>query len=152
MTQLMVNNISTYHLNNIILNIKEINTDKGVKQCSNLNIYIFHETMGFGRESWVACKILYEDETYLIWNTILRQFYQHEQNLSENKIYIDLQFKTKLFGVLLHGWILNRTPEMSMEKLKEAFDILRENGYESTNFEMSAQWNLSELHFNNCWR
>ena len=38
-----------------------------------------------------------------------------------------------------YGWILNRTPEMSMEKLKEAFDILRENGYESTNFEMSAQ-------------
>jgi len=38
-----------------------------------------------------------------------------------------------------YGWILNRTPEMSEQKLKEAFNILKENGYDPANFEISAQ-------------
>ncbi len=38
-----------------------------------------------------------------------------------------------------YGWILNRTPEMSEEKLNEAFKILKENGYDPANFEMSVQ-------------
>ncbi len=38
-----------------------------------------------------------------------------------------------------YGWILSRTPEMSEEKLKEAFAILKANGYKPADFEMSLQ-------------
>lgn len=38
-----------------------------------------------------------------------------------------------------YGWILSRTPKLSEEKLTEAFDILKENGYDPANFEMSVQ-------------
>ena len=38
-----------------------------------------------------------------------------------------------------YGWILSRTPKLSEEKLNEAFDILKETGYDSAKFEMSRQ-------------
>ena len=38
-----------------------------------------------------------------------------------------------------YGWILSRTPKMSEENLKEAFNILTKNGYNTSNFEMTEQ-------------
>ena len=37
-----------------------------------------------------------------------------------------------------YGWILSRTPKLSDEKLKEAFEILRSQGYDTNKFEMSV--------------
>lgn len=37
-----------------------------------------------------------------------------------------------------YGWILSRTPKLSDEKLKDAFEILRTQGYDTKKFEMSA--------------
>lgn len=38
-----------------------------------------------------------------------------------------------------YGWILSRTPKLSVEKLNEAFRILAENGYDRKDFMMTAQ-------------
>jgi apolipoprotein D and lipocalin family protein len=38
-----------------------------------------------------------------------------------------------------YGWILNRSPKMSEEKLKEAFEILKENGYDPKDFVTTIQ-------------
>jgi apolipoprotein D and lipocalin family protein len=38
-----------------------------------------------------------------------------------------------------YGWILGRNPKLSDEKLKEAFEILKSQGYDTKKFEMSAQ-------------
>ena len=38
-----------------------------------------------------------------------------------------------------YGWILSRTPSLSQEKLEEAFNILREQGYNPEEFEMTQQ-------------
>jgi apolipoprotein D and lipocalin family protein len=38
-----------------------------------------------------------------------------------------------------YGWILSRTPKLSDEKLKEAFEILKSQGYEPKKFEMTIQ-------------
>ena len=38
-----------------------------------------------------------------------------------------------------YGWILSRTPKLSEEKLNEAFEILKSQGYEPKKFEMSKQ-------------
>ena len=38
-----------------------------------------------------------------------------------------------------YGWILGRTPNLSEEKLKEAFEILNSQGYDTKKFEMSLQ-------------
>ena len=37
-----------------------------------------------------------------------------------------------------YGWILSRTPKLSDEKLKETFEILRSQGYDTNKFEMSV--------------
>jgi apolipoprotein D and lipocalin family protein len=38
-----------------------------------------------------------------------------------------------------YGWILSRTPKLSEEKLNEAFEILKSQGYEPKKFEMTVQ-------------
>jgi apolipoprotein D and lipocalin family protein len=38
-----------------------------------------------------------------------------------------------------YGWILSRTPELSEEKLQEAYSILKNNGYNPKDFEMTTQ-------------
>ena len=38
-----------------------------------------------------------------------------------------------------YGWILSRTPQLSEEKLKETFEILKNQGYDPNKFEMSIQ-------------
>jgi apolipoprotein D and lipocalin family protein len=38
-----------------------------------------------------------------------------------------------------YGWILSRTPKLSEEKLKEAFELLKSQGYEPKKFEMTVQ-------------
>lgn len=38
-----------------------------------------------------------------------------------------------------YGWILSRTPKLSEEKLNEAFEILKAQGYDQKKFEMSLQ-------------
>jgi apolipoprotein D and lipocalin family protein len=38
-----------------------------------------------------------------------------------------------------YGWILSRTPSLSQEKLEETFNILREQGYNPEEFEMTQQ-------------
>lgn len=38
-----------------------------------------------------------------------------------------------------YGWILGRTPKLSDVKIKEAFEILKSQGYDPKNFEMSEQ-------------
>ena len=38
-----------------------------------------------------------------------------------------------------YGWILSRTPQLSEEKLNEAYDILRKNGYNPKDFVMTPQ-------------
>lgn len=38
-----------------------------------------------------------------------------------------------------YGWILSRSPRLSEEKLKEAWEILRKQGYDPKNFEMTRQ-------------
>jgi len=38
-----------------------------------------------------------------------------------------------------YGWILSRTPKLSEEKLNEAFELLKSQGYEPKKFEMSLQ-------------
>jgi apolipoprotein D and lipocalin family protein len=38
-----------------------------------------------------------------------------------------------------YGWILSRTPKLSEEKLQEAYSILKENGYDPKDFEMTVQ-------------
>jgi apolipoprotein D and lipocalin family protein len=38
-----------------------------------------------------------------------------------------------------YGWILSRTPKLSDEKLQEAFSILKNNGYNPKDFEMTTQ-------------
>ena len=38
-----------------------------------------------------------------------------------------------------YGWILSRTPQLPEEKLNEAYDILRKNGYNPKDFVMTPQ-------------
>jgi apolipoprotein D and lipocalin family protein len=38
-----------------------------------------------------------------------------------------------------YGWILSRTPKLSDEKLQEAYSILKNNGYNTKDFEMTTQ-------------
>jgi apolipoprotein D and lipocalin family protein len=38
-----------------------------------------------------------------------------------------------------HGWILSRTLSLGQEKLEVIFNILREQGYDPENFEMTRQ-------------
>lgn len=38
-----------------------------------------------------------------------------------------------------HGWILNRTPELSKEDMEAANDILRSNGYDPKSFVLTEQ-------------
>jgi apolipoprotein D and lipocalin family protein len=38
-----------------------------------------------------------------------------------------------------YGWILSRTPKLSDEKLQEAYSILKNNGYNPKDFEMTTQ-------------
>ena len=38
-----------------------------------------------------------------------------------------------------YGWILSRTPQLSEEKLNEAYDILRKNGYNPKDFVVTPQ-------------
>lgn len=38
-----------------------------------------------------------------------------------------------------YGWILSRTPKLSEEKLNEAFEILKSQGYDPKQFEMTLQ-------------
>lgn len=38
-----------------------------------------------------------------------------------------------------YGWILSRTTKLSEEKLKKTFEILKSQGYDPKNFEMSKQ-------------
>ncbi len=38
-----------------------------------------------------------------------------------------------------YGWILSRTPELPQEKLSQAYDILKKNGYNPKDFVMSVQ-------------
>lgn len=38
-----------------------------------------------------------------------------------------------------YGWILSRTPQLPEEKLNEAYDILRENGYDPGDFVKTPQ-------------
>ncbi|MGA7839061.1 MAG: lipocalin family protein, partial [Ignavibacteriaceae bacterium] len=38
-----------------------------------------------------------------------------------------------------YGWILSRTPILSEEKLGEAFQILKDNGYNTKDFVMTVQ-------------
>ena len=38
-----------------------------------------------------------------------------------------------------YGWILSRTPQLPEDKLNEAYDVLRENGYNPKDFVMTPQ-------------
>ena len=38
-----------------------------------------------------------------------------------------------------YGWILSRTPKLAEEKLQEAYSILKDNGYNLNDFEMTSQ-------------
>jgi apolipoprotein D and lipocalin family protein len=38
-----------------------------------------------------------------------------------------------------YGWILSRTPKLSEEKLNEAFELLKSQGYEPKKFELTVQ-------------
>ena len=38
-----------------------------------------------------------------------------------------------------YGWILSRTPKLSEEKLNETFNILKDNGYDPGDFELTDQ-------------
>ena len=54
---------------------------------------------------------------------------------------LDINYEYAVVGTpsRKYGWILSRTPKLSEEKLKEAFEILKSQGYEPKKFEMTTQ-------------
>lgn len=54
---------------------------------------------------------------------------------------LDIDYEYAVVGTPTrkYGWILSRTPKLSEEKLNEAFEKLKSQGYDTEKFEMSLQ-------------
>ena len=54
---------------------------------------------------------------------------------------LDKEYKFAVVGTpsRKYGWILSRTPKLSGEEMQEAFSILKQQGYDPKDFEMTEQ-------------